>query len=48
MNVLNQIKHLIFRQQIIFTDKAINEIERDNLTQAMVLESIVYAPDIYI
>jgi len=46
MNILNHIKHLVFEQQIIFTEKAINELERDNLTQAMILEAIVYAPDI--
>ena len=47
MNILNHIKHLVIGRKIIFTKKARCEMVQDNLNQDMVIESIVYAPDIY-
>jgi len=46
MDVLARIKRLVLNHQVVFTEKAEIEIERDQLTHELVFEAILNAPAI--
>ena len=46
MRTITRIKQLILDDQVIFTEKADIEMEREHITQRMVKEAIINAPAI--
>ena len=47
MNILTRIKRLVVTRKVIFTNKARVEIEADQLTEDLVYEAILNAPEIF-
>jgi len=47
MEILTRIKRLVVTKKVIFTNKARAEIEADQLTEDLVYEAILNAPEIF-
>ncbi len=47
MEILTRIKRLVVTKKVIFTDKARTEMEADQLTEDLVYEAILNAPEIF-